>query len=60
MVEHGDGDKPVYITQFGYSTEASREIRAGPRRRPGRLPRTAYDAATCTPLREGFSWYALT
>ena len=38
MVDRGDADKPIYISQFGYSTKAFQGGPAGARRRPRRLP----------------------
>jgi hypothetical protein len=58
MADHGDEDKGVYITQFGYSV----------RRGPGRPPvpdveratylTQAFEQATCVPYVPVFSWYA--
>ena len=59
LVDHGDEAKPVYITQFGYSTRAGRGAQGGARRAPGAVPHPGAQADHLCPYVPVFSWYAL-
>ena len=59
MAENGDGDTPVYITQFGYSTAGSRSTEPVPDETRADYLGTAFELATCTGYVSGLSWYAL-
>jgi hypothetical protein len=59
MVDNGDEDLGIYITQFGYSTAKLRQIDANPDGlRASYLPR-ALDLAACAGYVTGLSWYNL-
>jgi hypothetical protein len=59
MDQHGDGDLPVYITQFGYSTRAGEGREAVPDELRAQYLTQAFKQATCVPYVPVFSWYAL-
>ena len=59
MAENGDGDTPVHITQFGYSTAGSRSTDPVPDETRADYLGTAFELATCTGYVSGLSWYAL-
>ncbi|QIG43099.1 oligosaccharide flippase family protein [Nocardioides anomalus] len=59
MAQHGDGDLPVYITQFGYSTRAGQGREAVPDDLRASYLTQAFKQATCVPYVPVFSWYAL-
>lgn len=59
MTEQGDGDVPLYLAKFGYSTEPQ-DLTPGTQdaERARRLPR-ALDLAACSPYVEAMGWYYL-
>jgi hypothetical protein len=59
MAENGDGELPVYITQFGYSTRAGEGREAVPDDLRAQYLTQAFRQATCVPYVPVFSWYAL-
>jgi hypothetical protein len=59
LVEHGDGEKPVYISQFGYSTEADEGRQAVPDALRAQYLIQALKQTTCVHYVPVFSWYAL-
>src|SRR4029079_15892296 len=59
MAEHGDGNKPVYISQFGYSTEAGEGRKAVPDALRAQYLTHALKQTTCVHYVAVFSWYAL-
>jgi hypothetical protein len=59
LVDNGDGQKPVYITQFGYSTEAAEGRKAVPDELRASYLTRALEQATCVHYVPVFSWYAL-
>jgi O-antigen/teichoic acid export membrane protein len=59
LADHGDEDKPVYITQFGYSTRAADGRDAVPDELRAQYLTQALKQATCVHYVPIFSWYAL-
>jgi O-antigen/teichoic acid export membrane protein len=59
MAEHGDGAKPVYISQFGYSTRAGDGHGAVPDELRATYLTQALRQTTCVHYVPVFSWYAL-
>ncbi len=59
MDQNGDGDKPIYITQFGYSTRAGGDRNAVPDDLRAQYLTQAFKQATCSSYVSTFSWYAL-
>ncbi len=59
MAEHGDEAMPVYITQFGYSTEAGQGRKAVPDALRAQYVTQALEQATCVSYVPVLSWYAL-
>jgi O-antigen/teichoic acid export membrane protein len=59
LVDHGDEAKPVYITQFGYSTEAVQGRKAVPDELRAQYLTQALEQTTCVHYVPVFSWYAL-
>jgi O-antigen/teichoic acid export membrane protein len=59
LVDHGDGAKPIYITQFGYSTRAAQERKAVPDELRASYLTQALEQTTCVRYVPVFSWYAL-
>ncbi|HEX5089663.1 MAG TPA: oligosaccharide flippase family protein [Nocardioides sp.] len=59
LVDHGDEGKPVYITQFGYSTEAAEGRKAVPDELRASYLTRALEQTTCVHYVPVFSWYAL-
>ena len=58
MADNGDGELPVYLTQFGYSTKGSRTSDPVPDETRAGFLGTAFEIATCTGYVSGLSWYA--
>lgn len=59
LVDHGDDGKPVYITQFGYSTQAAEGRKAVPDELRASYLTRALEQTTCVQYVPVFSWYAL-
>ena len=59
LVDHGDEGKPVYITQFGYSTRAAEGRKAVPDELRASYLTQALEQTTCVQYVPVFSWYAL-
>ena len=59
LVDHGDDDKPVYITQFGYSTRAAEGRKAVPDELRAQYLTQALKQVTCVQYVPVISWYAL-
>jgi hypothetical protein len=59
MAQHGDADKPIYISQFGYSTQAGDGHAAVPDELRATYLTQALKQATCVHYVPVFSWYAL-
>lgn len=59
MDTHGDGAKPIYITQFGYSTREGTDRKAVPDALRAEYLTQAFKQTTCVPYVSSFSWYAL-
>lgn len=59
MTERGDGDLPIYISEFGYSTTEDRGSEAVPDGLRATYLTEAFEAATCSPYVSVFSWYYL-
>ena len=59
MADHGDEAKPVYISQFGYSTRAAKGRKAVPDRLRADYLTQALKQTTCVHYVPVFSWYAL-
>ena len=59
LVDHGDEDKPVYITQFGYSTRAAEGRKAVPDELRAQYLTQALKQVTCVHYVPVISWYAL-
>jgi len=58
MKDHGDGDKPVFISAFGYSTRGGGEVPGVDDATRATYLGQALDIATCSEVVSGFSWYA--
>lgn len=58
MDGNGDGAKPIYITQFGYSTRDGGQRKAVPDALRAEYLTQAFRQATCVPYVPVFSWYA--
>jgi O-antigen/teichoic acid export membrane protein len=58
LAEHGDGEIPLYLTQFGYSVKGSRSTEPVPDATRADYLGTAFELATCTGYVSGLSWYA--
>lgn len=56
MAEHGDEDKPLYISQFGYGTTGPVGV---PDEKRAKFATQALEVAACAGYVEAFSWYAL-
>jgi hypothetical protein len=59
MADHGDGDLPIYITLFGYSTVGNEENPGVDDATRATYLTTALDLVACRPYVGAFSWYAL-
>lgn len=59
LVDHGDEQKPVYITQFGYSTRAGQGRKAVPDELRAQYLTQALKQTTCVHYVPVLSWYAL-
>jgi hypothetical protein len=59
MAEHGDEGKPLYISQFGYSTRAGEDRKAVPDALRAQYLTQALKQTTCVHYVAVFSWYAL-
>jgi hypothetical protein len=59
LVDHGDEAKPVYITQFGYSTRAAPGRKAVPDGLRAQYLTQALKQTTCVHYVPILSWYAL-
>lgn len=59
MVEHGDGDVPIYVGELGWSTTAWSEAAGVPDATRAEYLGEALGAVTCTPYVEVLSWYYL-
>ncbi len=59
MTERGDGDLPLYISEFGYSTRPTVDSAAVPDELRATYLTEAFRAATCSPYVAVFSWYYL-
>jgi O-antigen/teichoic acid export membrane protein len=59
LVDHGDEAKPVYITQFGYSTRAAEGRKAVPDALRAQYLTQALKQTTCVHYVPILSWYAL-
>jgi hypothetical protein len=59
LVDHGDEAKPVYITQFGYSTRADSGQKAVPDALRAQYLTQALKQTTCVHYVPILSWYAL-
>jgi O-antigen/teichoic acid export membrane protein len=59
LVDHGDEGKPLYITQFGYSTQAAEGRKAVPDELRASYLTRALEQTTCVQYVPVFSWYAL-
>jgi O-antigen/teichoic acid export membrane protein len=59
LVDHGDESKPVYITQFGYSTRAGEGHKAVPDALRAQYLTQALKQTTCVHYVPILSWYAL-
>ena len=57
MGEHGDGSKPLYIGEFGYSTQPWREFDAVSDAQRADYLGEAFEAATCFGYISALSWY---
>ena len=58
MSKRGDGDVPIYITLFGYSTVEQRYSTAVPDATRAEYLTQALDESACHDYVEAFSWYA--
>lgn len=58
LVDEGDDDLPLYLTQFGYSVKGSKGTDPVPDATRAGYLSTAFDLATCTGYVSGLSWYA--
>ena len=59
MVEHGDKQLPIYISQFGYSTLAAQGRKAVPDELRAQYVTQALEEVTCLTYVPVLSWYAL-
>ena len=59
LVDHGDEDKPVYVTQFGYSTRAADGRKAVSDELRAQYLTQALKQVTCVHYVPVLSWYAL-
>jgi hypothetical protein len=59
MADQGDGDLPIYISQFGYSTRPATGRKAVPDELRAQYLTQAFRQATCVPYVPVLSWYAL-
>jgi O-antigen/teichoic acid export membrane protein len=59
LVDHGDDAKPIYITQFGYSTRAAQGREGVPDALRAQYLTQALEQTTCVHYVPILSWYAL-
>ncbi|WP_193605422.1 hypothetical protein [Nocardioides dongkuii] len=59
MTERGDGEVPIYVGEFGYSTEPFRGTTAVSDEVRSEYLTQAFAAVTCTPYVSAMSWYYL-
>jgi hypothetical protein len=58
MADHGDADKPLFITAFGYSTRGVENVAGVDDATRAGFLSEAFDIVTCSDVVAGMSWYA--